>query len=238
MITVNTLWSPHARRTSSTCEEYRQEKRFLGLKSYFPSPDQVRNLGLGCHCLYWVYQHHRPHWAPAIQFRIDLDLKHLLTTTSLGSASSVPPKQTLKEQEYARILVSTAVKTPGHACTQTGHGDPSLRFKVDHRFLNIRGGEDRLPAFLHTHTLHRLQELPEWGLLQQPAHLEMEDKRWWLVTIKLEFTPLLQYLECLLEKLEATVEALEGLRDNEERCWVLKRRHLLRFRFSLLHKNN
>ena len=34
----------------------------------------------------------------------------------------------------------------------------------------------------------------------------------------LKFTPLLQYLECLLEKLEATVDALEGLRDNEERC--------------------
>ena len=175
MITVHPLWSPHARRTSSTCEEYRQEKRFLGLKSYFPPPDQVRKLGLGCHFLYWVYRHQQPHWAPAIQFRIDLDLKHLLTTTSLGSAFSVPPKQTLKEQGYAKILVNTDVKTPGHACTQTGHGDPSLRFEVDHRFLNLRGGGDRLPAFLHTHTLHRLQELPEWGLLQQPAHLEMED---------------------------------------------------------------
>ena len=104
-----------------------------------------------------------------------MDLKHLLTTTSLGSASSVPPKQTLKEQGYAKLLVSTDVKTPGHACTQTGHGDPSLRFEVDHRFLNIRGGEDRLPAFLDAHALHRLQELPERGLLQQPAHLEVED---------------------------------------------------------------
>ena len=58
-------------------------------------------------------------------------------------------------------IVVTDVKTPGHACTETGHGDTSLRFKVDHRFLIIRGGEDGLPAFLHAHALHRLQELPE-----------------------------------------------------------------------------
>ena len=58
-------------------------------------------------------------------------------------------------------IVVTDVKTPGHACTQTGHGDPSLGFEDDHRFLNIRGCEDGLPAFLHAHALHRLQELPK-----------------------------------------------------------------------------